>query len=323
MSFRNCTRCGKETGEGDLYCPECQAALGARKPRRLWLFTILFSGLLLFLTGLLIWHGGMGNWIFSFGSRWAKPAAVINGEAISQAEFTTRMNGIQFAIERQYGKNIFGAERGRALLEELEGKVLDGILNERLVAQEARKLKIAVPDRQIEEEIQKIAKEIYESGEKLEARLREDGISEKELKNHIRTILLYNAVKAAKTRAGEDPDISFSAWLMQARQSADMAIYAGENRKGNAPPLMGGCCAPDAVPGGPAGPSRSGSGLDPRIESEAKKVALDAYYKANPSEKEVTAKVTNYGCHIQVDIQKVGRIIKSYIYQDGKVLENS
>ncbi|MCX5908460.1 MAG: hypothetical protein NTY64_15070, partial [Deltaproteobacteria bacterium] len=86
---------------------------------------------------------------------------------------------------------------------------------------------------------------------------------------------------------------------------------------------MGGCCAPDAAPGGSAGQSRSSSLLDPRTESEAEKVALEAYQKANPGEKEVTAHVTDYGCHIQVDVRKDGKIVKSYSYQGGKAYEIS
>lgn len=66
-----------------------------------------------------------------------------------------------------------------------------------------------------------------------------------------------------------------------------------------------------------------GGQLDPQTQSEAKKAGLEAYQKTNPSEKEVIAKVTNYGCHIQVDIQKEGRIVKSYTYQGGKAFEIS
>ncbi|MCX5908459.1 MAG: SurA N-terminal domain-containing protein, partial [Deltaproteobacteria bacterium] len=213
--------CGKETGGGDLYCPECLAISGARKPRWFLLFSILFSGLLLSLVGLLIWHGGIGNWSFSLGSLWGKPAAIINGEAISRDEFRTRMDRIQAAVERQYGKNIFTGERGLALLEDLEERALDGMLNEKLLAQEARKLKIEIHDRQIEEEVQKISREIFGSWEKFKARLGEDGIAEKELKTDIRNILLYNAVKAAKTPAGADPQISLNAWLIKEKQNAE------------------------------------------------------------------------------------------------------
>jgi hypothetical protein len=70
-------------------------------------------------------------------------------------------------------------------------------------------------------------------------------------------------------------------------------------------------------------PSLPGSPVDAKTEKEAQTLALEAYRKINPSDRGITAKVTDYGCHMQVDIQKEGRVVKSYIYQGGKVFENS
>lgn len=207
-------------------------------------------------------------------------------------------------------------------MDELEEMALDAMLNERLVAQEAGKLKIVISDQQVEEELQKISKEIYGSREKFQARLREDGISEKELKTDIRNLLLYNAVKAAKTPAGADPQIAFNAWLAQVKRDAELISYQKENRGSSAFSPVGSCCQSGSSAGG-CGPTREGGAVDPKMENEAQKAALEAYQKTNPAEKGVTARVTNYGCHIQVDIQKEGRIVKSYIYQGGRVFENS
>ena len=58
------------------------------------------------------------------------------------------------------------------------------------------------------------------------------------------------------------------------------------------------------------------------MKSKAGAVALAEYRKNNPAEKEVEARVNDYGCHIQVDIEKGGKTIWSYSYQDGKVTDN-
>ena len=84
----------------------------------------------------------------------------------------------------------------------------------------------------------------------------------------------------------------------------------------------------DAVPrvDPPADPGRhpqGGSSPDSQAENQAKKAALEAYQKSNPAENGVTAKVTDYGCHMQVDIQKDGKVVKSYSYQGGKAFEIS
>ena len=63
--------------------------------------------------------------------------------------------------------------------------------------------------------------------------------------------------------------------------------------------------------------------LDPELKSKASAAALAEYRKNNPAEKDVEARVTDYGCHIQVDIEKGGRTIWSYSYQDGNVIDNS
>jgi len=322
LGLQGCVHCGKGAGEGELYCPECRAIHPAKKPKRLWIFSILFSALLISLTGLLLWHGGLSFGSLSLDSILRRPAAVINGEPIARADLKVRVKSIRAMLERQYGRDLFAGQRGRALLENLEQEVLDGMLEERVVFQEARKLKIQISDETVQQELQKISKEIYGNWEKFQARLREEGVSKEDLQNHIRTLLLYKAVKAAKAPLGSNPDISFNAWLIQAKQKAELAIYYSGDSAGCSSALGGGCCSPGGS-GSVGNQYRPGGPVDPKTEREAKKVALEAYQKANPSEKGVTAKVTDYGCHIQVDIQKEGRIVKSYSYQGGKAFEIS
>ncbi len=317
MGLQGCIHCGKETGEGELYCSECEALSGAKKPRLFWIFGLLFSILLLSLTGLLLWHGGLSLGSLSLDSILGRPAAVINGEPIARADLKKRFKGIQAMLERQYGRDLFTGQRGVVLLENLEQEVLDGMLEERLVAQEARKLGIQISDEMVQQELQKIAKEIYGTWENFQTQVREDGVSKEDLQSYIRNLLLYRAVKAAKAPPGSSPDIFFNAWLIQAKQKAEVAIYDSGSSAASSSALGGGCCSLGGSGGRPRGP------VDAKTESQAKKVALEAYQKANPSEKGVTAKVTDYGCHIQVDIHKEGRIVKSYTYQRGKVFEIS
>jgi hypothetical protein len=128
-------------------------------------------------------------------------------------------------LESQYGKDLFVGQRGRALLENLEQEVLDGMLEERLVAQEARRLRIQISDEMVQQELQKIAIEVYGTWENFQAQLREDGVSKEDLQNHIRNLLLYKGVKAAKGPPGSSPGIFFNAWLIQAKQKAKVVIY--------------------------------------------------------------------------------------------------
>src|SRR4030042_4389703 len=110
--IENCRHCGKESeGEG-VFCPECRAIAGAKKPKRIWLFSLVFSGLLLSLTGMMLWHGGLSFGNLSLDTIWGKSAAVINGEKISHSDLKARLKIFQGILEGQHGKDLFVGERG-------------------------------------------------------------------------------------------------------------------------------------------------------------------------------------------------------------------
>ncbi len=323
MSLQTCIRCGKETKEGELYCLECQAGSGGRRTgRRLWIFTFLFSGVLLFLALLFLWHGGISLGIPSLDRLWEKPAAVINGDPIAKSELQGRVRLIQGIVERQYGKEVFTGERGRALLASLREEVLNGILEEKLMDQEARKLGIRVTDGQIRERLERIIKEVFGSERNFQQKMKEEGMSQEDLRSNLRTLLVLEELKKAKTPLGANPDISFNAWMVQTKQKAELVIY-DRDAGGMTLPSRGGCCGLFGSPPGPGGPAGGGRTIDPKIEKEAQKAGLEAFQKTNPNENGVTAKVTDYGCHVQVDIEKEGKVVKSYSYQMGRVFEIS
>lgn len=54
---------------------------------------------------------------------------------------------------------------------------------------------------------------------------------------------------------------------------------------------------------------------------EAEEEALKYYRSKYGADKELSAKAANYGCHIQVDIIKKGKVIKSFGYGGGQVYE--
>ena len=321
--IENCRHCGKEVEGGTVFCPECRAIVGAKKPKRIWIFSLIFSGLLLSLTGMMLWQGGLSFGNLSLNAILGKPAAVINGEKISRSDLKARLKIVQGNLERQYGKDLFTGDKGRTLFVNLENRVINDMVEERLVSQEARKLGIKVTGEQVKRKVDQITKEVFGTWENFQSRLREEGMSKEDLENNIRHLLLLEALKEAKAPEGGKPDVSFNAWLIQARQKAEVTVYNSENLPGSAPSLAGGCCSPAGSSGGCGGQSAAPRQIDAKIESEAQKAALEAFQKSNPADKNVAAKVTDQGCHIQVDIQKEGRAVKSYTYRDGKVFDNS
>ena len=74
------------------------------------------------------------------------------------------------------------------------------------------------------------------------------------------------------------------------------------------------CCTSGCGGGGEA------QSLDPKIEQEARAKGLE-YYEQKTKKKGAEAKVTNFGCHVQVDIIEEGKVVISLTYSQGEIEE--
>jgi peptidyl-prolyl cis-trans isomerase SurA len=241
----SCRHCGKEAAEGALYCPQCATPSGAVKIGKIWLFAIIFSTLLLVLAGLLLWSGNGCTLNFSWDDLTGKPAAVINGETVSRKELRTRSDVARRMIERQSG-DIFTGEIGQERLASLKRQVLDRILEERLVAQEARRMGIGITDVMVEDELKRIGKEINGAGENIQTMLKSQGIDSGDLQNHIRQVLTFQALakaKIAQADKGIQPEAYLANWLGQVKKTAKVVVYDTSSAVAGTPARGGGCCA--------------------------------------------------------------------------------
>jgi predicted nucleic acid-binding Zn ribbon protein len=332
LDNKNCGVCGKEiAGEEGVVCSDCKSAIRRKSRRRLWYYGA--AAVIFMLAGAAFLYGENNAWEFSWDSLLRRPAAVVNGEMIAWSEARERFKITRLMMEKEYGKELFTGERGRVYLTDLESDVLERIISERLVAQEARRLNIQVGDDRVKNEIQEIGREIYGNWENFQASLREDGISPEYLSAHVRNLLLRQEIKKTQAPAGADPDEYFSVWLTRDRQSAKVTFNKAISSIEVSAQGQGSCCGTTDVRssggcggrgGGGCGGQQAAAGpLDPQLKSAASAAALAAYRKTNPAEKDVAAQVTDYGCHVQVDIEKGGKIVRSYIYQNGSVIDNS
>jgi hypothetical protein len=101
-----------------------------------------------------------------------------------------------------------------------------------------------------------------------------------------------------------------SQWLTKTKAKAQVETYEKLEPVYTA---KGSCCR-SGCGGGKAQP------LDPKIEQEAKAKGLE-YYEKKTQKKGADAKVTNFGCHIQVDIIEEGKVALSLTYRDGDIQE--
>jgi DNA-directed RNA polymerase subunit RPC12/RpoP len=329
MADKICGRCGKENAsESGVFCPECRSNIKGKNRKRLWYSGIAAVSLLL--AGVAYLFGETNAWEFSWDSLLRRPVAVINGEPIARFEARERFRVTRLMMEKEYGRELFAGERGKAYLADLERDILERMIAERLVAQEAQRLNIKVGDDRVKQKMQEIGREIYGNWENFQTSLKEDAISEEYLSAHVRNILLRQEVKKAKVPVGVDPDEFFGAWLAQYRQGAKVSFNKNIGLSQVSSQGQGSCCGSGVPTGGGGCGGRGGGGcgtkqagpLDPKLKSEASAAALDAYRKINPGEKDVAAQVTDYGCHVQVDIEKNGQVVRSYSYQGGNVIDN-
>ena len=321
MEQGQCSRCGKEiTGGDDGNCPDCRDDLRRKLLKGRWF--LMSTVVILILAGAVYSYGEKNAWEFSWDGLVGRPAAVVNGEPIERSVLRERMNISRRMVEREYGKDLFTGERGRAFLAELERDVLEKMVRERLVVQEARRLKITVDNERVQQELQTIGREIYGTWEKFQASLREDGISPEYLTAHVRNLLLFREVNKAKVLPDVNPNSNSALWLIQARQNAHVTVHKTAGPALAAFRGAGSGCGSDGGGCGGCGGSRTSAGpVNPELQSKASAMALDAYHKTNPGGTGMEAQVNDYGCHIQVDIEQDGKVVKSYAYQDGEVVE--
>jgi hypothetical protein len=70
----------------------------------------------------------------------------------------------------------------------------------------------------------------------------------------------------------------------------------------------------------PANP-QTGPALNQGIEKDARDKAIKQYQDTYGKKEGITANVTDYGCHIKIDVYEKDKLVKSYIYQQGNVFE--
>ena len=287
-----CNSC-KTTNEPDaVFCSECgrpladQARDPAKKQRKSYLFFLLF-------VPVIVIAAAVGYYKFFLPDG---VAAVVNGEEIRLSELNT-------AASRMQG----GSDAASA---GLRYQALNELIAERLALQEARKAGIEVS----KEEVAAAAAQA-QAAAGLDA-----GAFNKEMKslhgsmrgfeNMLeRRILISRLIAERVVPPGADPGTAGRAvdqWLRNLSEKAAVRIALAEQWSG------GGCSCCNKE-GGQAQPV-----------SDKAKAATDAglqYWRVKHGPEAVSARLTDFGCHMQVDIVKNEKIIGSLRYQSGTITE--
>jgi predicted nucleic acid-binding Zn ribbon protein len=298
-----CPSCGEGNEKGARFCARCGNLLPRSKEIRFKKRYILFGAISLILVGATVF--------FWMGSLQANLVGKVNGERITRKEFSKRVDLSRNFYESRYGQGLFEGETGKENLNRLKTELLDEIITEKILLQEAKSAGyVSVPEEEISKQIETIKKEYRLSDEELK---KMHGGEIENLKSELRkewTIsqFIEKAVLKGDRTNGEQ---LFTQWLAQTRAKAKIETYEKLEPVSTA---KASCCKSGCGGGGSPQP------LDPKIEKEAKAKGLEYYEKKN-QKKGDDAKVTNFGCHIQVDIIEDGKIVVSLTYREGEVHE--
>ncbi len=304
----DCPEC-KASNDGDaLFCAACGRPLEDVQPktvsnqRRAYFITLLFIPVLLIAVAI-----GYYKYYLPGGV-----AAVVNGEEITLSELSD-------AVARMQGSRDASAAG-------LRYRALNELISERLVLQEARKAGITVS-----KEALASAAAAAQAASGLDAAAFNRAMSarygnergfEKDL---VRRILVNRLISERVVPPGSDPETAGRAvrqWLQGLSDKASVRIALAEHMSGSGCS----CCSNlDERTGLTKGlPGCTARGAGAARTSDQEQTAVDAalrYWHAEHGPDPVTAKPTDFGCHIQVDIIKNEKIIGSLRYQGGSILE--
>jgi D-Tyr-tRNAtyr deacylase len=233
----------------------------------------------------------------------------VNGEGITRKEFSRRLERVKRFYELRYGQNLFQGEQGKENLNRIKTDILDEMTTEKILLQEANSAGYtSPPDEEIVKQVEAIKEKYSLSDDDLKQKM---GLNIEDIKEELRKgwVISQFLEKAVLKGDQQNSELIIAQWLTKAKTNARIETYEKLRPVSTA---KASCCN-----SGCGGRARS---LDPKIEKEAKAKALD-YYEKKTQKKGASARVTDFGCHIQVDIIEDGKVVVSLTYKQGEVQE--
>jgi hypothetical protein len=300
----NCGKCNTINDGDAVFCTKCGNALNAPAdgPRKTW--RSYWYALLLI--PVLLAAAGMGYYKFMLPNG---VAAVVNGEEIKMAELDSAL--------RSAGKDVPEEAIGR-----MRGAALSDLITERIACQEAHKAGVRVTPEELNNAITRMRSAAGMDEKSFDAQVNSNYGSRVNFQRGMQRRLMIQKFIDEKITAGiTDPTIAgfrVNQWLQGISSKAAVRVSLGEQMQRSAGCA---CCS-----GGGTGSAKRG--CDPKAGSKqlasqttAARDAAVAYWSKEHGGGPVETKITDFGCHIQVDIVANNRIAKSLRYQNGTITE--
>ncbi len=301
----SCLFCGQRNEDGSRFCIHCGKSFPReKKVRSVSRYILVGAGLILAGLFALFWMHNLDS----------KEVGKVNGETIGKEEFSKRIDRAKQFYEYRYGQDVFQGESGRENLNRLKSDTLDEMVNEKILLQEARAAGYtSAPEEEIERQLEEIKKKNNLSDADL-TKIFGGGIEDFKADLRKGWVISQFMEKAVLKGNQADRNQLLSDWFANAKAKSKIETYL------KLEPVLTASASCCGVSGGGCGGSGRAQPLDPKVEREAKAKGLE-YYEKKTHKKGANAKVTNFGCHIQVDIIEEGKVVVSLTYREGEVQE--
>ncbi|MEK6742991.1 MAG: SurA N-terminal domain-containing protein [Nitrospirota bacterium] len=308
----NCGKCTTINDGDAVFCANCGSALRdlAEGPRRTWR-SYWFA---LLLVPVLLAAAGMGYYKFMLPNG---VAAVVNGEEITLAELDTVIRSARDG--RDVPEEAIGRMRSAALSE---------LITERVAFQEARKAGVRVSPEEMNDAIARMRSAAGLDEQSFDARVKAIyGGKGNFRKGMERQLIIRKYIDERITAGVSDPTIAgfrVNQWLQGISSKAAVRVSLEEQMQSSAGCA---CCGGDGTGRGPAKhgcdpkAGTSAKGKQPARQITAARDAAIGYWSKKHGNGPVETRVTDLGCHLQVDILENNRIARSLRYQNGTITE--
>jgi hypothetical protein len=307
----NCGKCKRSNDADAVFCANCGSSLAVlpgsalvmrRKP---YWFALL-------LVPVLLAAAGMGYYKFMLPNG---VAAEVNGEEITITELDAVVRSAKD------GKDV-----PEEALDRMRYAALSDLITERIACQEARKAGVRVSPEEMNNAIERTRSAAGLDEKSFEARVNALYGGRSSFRKGMERRLIIRKFIDEKITAGiPDPTISgfrVDQWLQGISSKATVRVSLEEQMQRSSGCA---CCG-----GSGTGPAKHG--CDPKVGTRAGAeqpvsqitAARDAaigYWNREHGTGPVETKITDFGCHIQVDMVANNRIARSLRYQNGTITE--
>jgi hypothetical protein len=300
----NCGKCNTINDGDAVFCTNCGNALNSlaeanRKTWKSYWYTLLLIPVLLAAAGM-----GYYNFILPHGV-----AAVVNGEEITMTELNSAL--------RPAGKDVPEEAIGR-----MRSAALSNLITERIACQEAHKAGVRITSEELNNAITRMRFAAGMDEKSFDAQVNSIYGSRVNFQKVMQRRLMIQKFLDEKITAGiTDPTIAefrVNQWLQGISSKAAVRVSLGEQIQSSAGCA---CCGGDGTGPAKRGCNPKTGSKQPASQTTAARDAAMAYWSKEHRGGPVETKITDFGCHIQVDIVENNKIAKSLRYQNGTITE--